>query len=421
MKIRLSVSALNEALDVVSIVPPQARTPDGGAGFLFVLRGGRCSIYSRDQTHQARVDVPFDTDSSDAEGSFIFPADKVQALKFLDGWIQIESGKTDERDWIKYETEGKAEQELSTIDPRLMQSIDAALEKTTEIGSYPSALLREAISTSRPFIAKPNSQAEDQCKVLQLFDASKDSWKKGDGYFFSADGVRACFFYCEALKGKGLTVHGQHLPFLTMFLARSPGDVTVRQGEGVTYVVNAKGQVLGWAHSVKQHEKFGYYALKRDDFILKMPKDLVLKALRYVRAGLDQKKDKIRVQYSHEEPAIRFLASESTGKTVSMPVGVKPVEEGEGGGGGKGTSQGFAVNASLNQMIELFDSMKTNEADLRVAVVPATPERKESALFRTIDTFWIDSSGKQLIAPEDAGPEGKAYQCQVTRFMPSRE
>lgn len=421
MKIRLSVAALNEALDVVSIVPPQARTPDGGAGFLFVLRGDRCSIYSRDQTHQARVNVPFDADGSDAEGSFIFPADKVSALKYLDGWIQIETGKTDDRDWVKYETEGKAEQELSTIDPRLMQSIDAALERTTEVGDYPSAILREAISTARPFIAKPNSQAEDHCKVLQLFDASRDTWKKGDGHFFAADGTRACYFFCEALKGKGITIHGQHLPYLTSFLARSPGDVTVRQGDGVTYVVNSKGQVLGWAHAVKQHEKFSYYALKNDQFILKMPKDLVLKALRYVRAGLDSKKDKIRVQYSHEEAAIRFLASESTGKTVSMPVGVKPVEE-ENGGGSKSTSQGFAVNASLNQMIELFDSMKTNEADLRVTIVPPTPERpKESALFRTIDTFWIDGTGKQLIAPEDAGPEGKAYQCQVTRFMPSRE
>ncbi len=420
MKIRLAVPTLNEALDVVSIVPPQARTPEGGAGFLFVLRGGRCSIYSRDQTHQARVDVPFNAESSDTEGSFIFPADKVSALKFLDGWIQIESGKTDDRDWVKYETEGKAEQDLSTVDPRLMQSIDAALEKTTEIGAYPSAVLREAISMARPFIAKPNSQAEDQCKVLQLFDASRDSWKKGDGFFFAADGIRACFFYCEVLKGKGLAVHGQHLSYLTSFLARSTGDVTVRQGEGITYVVNSKGQVLGWAHSVKHHEKFNYYALKNDEFILKMPKDLVLKALRYVRAGLDSKKDKIRVQYSHEESALRFLASESTNKTISMPVGVKPVEE-EGGGGSKSTTQGFAVNASLNQMIELFDAMKTNEADLRVAIVPARPDRKESALFRTIDTFWIDAAGKQLIAPEDAGPEGKAYQCQVTRFMPSRE
>lgn len=417
MKIKMSVAALNEALDVVSIVPPRAAAQDGPSGFLFVVRGGRCLIYSRDSTHQSRVEVPFD---GDEEGSFIFPAEKVSALRFLDGWIKLESNSSEDRFSLKYETEDKAEQDLSTIDPRYMQALDAALEKTVEVGTYSVALLREAINATKSFMAKPNSQAEDHCKTIQLFDQSKDNWKKGDGHFFAADGVRGCFFFCEDLKGKALTVHGQHLPFLMSFLARSSGDVTVRQGDGQTFVVNSRNQVLGWAQSVKTHERFGYYALKTDAFVLRMPRDLLLKALRYVRAGLDASKDKIRVTYSHEERSLRFLASETAGKTTSRPVGVVPIEE-EGGGGSKSATQDFAFNVSLNQLIDLFDSMRTNEADFRVAIVAETANRKESALFRTIDTFIIDANGKQLIAVEDAGKDGKAYQCQVTRFMPSRD
>lgn len=420
MKIRLSVTALNEAFDVISIVPPKPVTQEDGAGFLITVRGGKCFIYSRDAIHQARVEVAFDPDGSE-EGSFIFPADKVAALRFLDGWIQLESGVTDDRHWIHYETEGGAKQDLTTFDARMMQSIDSAFEKTTPAGTFPAALLRDAMNTTKGYLAKAASSADDHFKTLQLFDQSQEAWKKGDGHFLAADSIRACFYYCSELKEKGLSLHGQHLPFLTSFLSRSEGDVTVRQGDGLTFVVNSKNQILGWAHAVKQHPKFNYYPPSRDTFVLKVPRDLLLKALRYVRAGLDSKKDKIRVQYTFSDLSLRFLASESAGKTTSMPVGVKPISEGEGGGGASSDNADFAFNVSLNQFIELFDGMRTHDPDLRVAIIPEAPGRKASALFRTIESFWLDEHGKPLIAPQDAGENGKAFQCQVTRFMPSRE
>jgi len=419
MRFKIQAQELNEALGVVGIVTPRPVTPMGPAGFLFVVREGRCYIYSRDAQHQARVDVA--VEEVEGEGSFIYPADKIAALKYLDGVIDFEAGHEVESDryWVRYHASGATE-ERSTINPGLMQTIDEALENTKEETVYPSALLREGISMTKAFLASANDgRARDNFKSLQLFDDSNEEWKKGDGTLFAADGVRACFFFCEAFQGKGLGIHGQHLPLLTSFLGKCEGDVTIKHGEGVTYAINSVGQVLGWAHHVHQHEKFSYYPYKKDKFVLKAPKELLVKALKFVRAGLDPKKDKIRITYSHEGKTVQFLTSEgAAGKASSMPVGVQPIADDGKGGGESSETADFAANANVNQLLELFEPLRGFEADLRVAVIPPKQGRKEAHLFRTVEEFWLDGNGKVIISPEDSE---KAYECRITRFMPSRE
>ena len=421
MKIRFQVHALNEALEIASIVPPRPTVPEGGPGFLFAITGKECSIYSQDGRHQIRVKVP--VEDADEDGSFIFPADKIGALKYLDGWIEIEAGKSDteDRHWLKYEAESKDKQEdLSTIDPRMLKGLDDALQQTTEGPEFPAALLREALNTTKPYLAKTgDSRVEEHFQTLQLFDASKEEWKKGDGYVFAADGTRTCYFYCDKLKGKGLALHGLNLACVMGFLAKCQGNVRLRHGKNMTFLVNTNGQVLGWAHNVHSHGKFTYYAHKSESFVLKTDKDLILKALRYVRAALDGKRDKVRVQYNHQDKTLGVLASEGVSKAVSRPIPVDAVEE-EGGAGKKGLTESFGANVNLNHLIELIEPMKAHRIELRVALVPAQSNRKEAALFRTIDSFVLDEDGKMLISEKDAD-EGKASQCQVTRFMPSRE
>lgn len=421
MKTRFQVRALTEALDLASIVPPKPVTPDSVAGYLFVVSGGQCSIYSREQRHQIRVTVP--VEASDGEGSFIFPADRVSALKFLDGWIEIESGKDAEGDrhWVRYEAESKDKQEdLSTIDPRMMQALDDAFNAASDGPAFSAALLREAIATTRPYLAKVgDTRVEEHFQTLQVFDDSREEWKKGDGYMFGADGIRTCYFFCDLFQGKHLALHGQNLPFLSAFLAKCPGEVSIRHGKAMTFLVNKNGQVLGWAHNVHTHGKFSYYARKADGFVLRSDKDLFVKALRYVRAALDSKRDKIRLTYSHETKMLSVLASEGIAKAASRPIPVEAVEE-ESGAGLKGSTNDFAVNLNLNHLIDLIDPMKGHRVELRVAILPETQERKESALLRTVDSFLLDEDGKMLISKSDA-TEGKAAECQVTRFMPSRE
>jgi len=419
MKFRLQAEDLNEALNVAALVPPRPITSQGYAGFLFVVEGDICRIHSRDAQQQARSEVAV-TDV-EGEGSFIYPSDKIKELQFLDGWIEFESGhdEDDDRYWVTYRSEGAAESERLSQDPRLVQSMDEGLDSAGTEFTFQSTLLKEALGVSKGYLAKANDTAVgDHFKILQLFDESKKEWARGDGHMFASDHVRVCYFYCEALKGKGLTIHVQHIPVLLSFLAKSEGEVTVKLGEGVTYVVNSKGWALGWAHHVKTHGKFSYYSHKMDGWLLKVDKDILLKTLRYTRGSLDKRQDKIRVEYTYEDTSLRFRTSETKGKVCSVPVGVVPVE-GDDGAGSKGKTDDFAANVNINYLLDLFEPMRSNQAELRVSLIPGGKGKREVVLFRTLEEFWISESGKELISREDTKEE--AYQCRVTRFMPSKD
>jgi len=425
MKLRFQVHALNEALDVASIVPPRSIAAEGGAGYLFIVKNKECWIYSREQKHQIRVSVPLE--DADGDGAFVFPAEKVGAFKFLEGWIQIESGHeaAEDRYWLKYEAESKDKQEdISTIDPRLMQSLDEAFQKSTEGAEFPAALLRDAITVTKPYLAKPGeSRVEEHFQTLQLFDASKDEWKKGNGVMFAADGIRACYYSCDKLQDRGLALHGGSLPFVSSFLSKCSGNVQIRRGKGITFLATKAGHVLGWAHSVQEHGQFKVYSFKSDGFVFRIDKVPFVKALKYVRAALDAKRDKVRLEYSHDSKALIIRASEGVAKAVSRPIVVEPTPDEPKGGekvaGASGESEDFAVNINLNHLIDLVDPMRSHRIELRVAVVPPANGQKASAFFRTIDAFYLDEEGRVVI-PADV-EEGKLSECKVIRFMPSRE
>ena len=57
MKFRVQASDLNEALSIVGIVPPRPVTPQGGSGYLFVVKGEQCFIHSRDALRRVRAEV----------------------------------------------------------------------------------------------------------------------------------------------------------------------------------------------------------------------------------------------------------------------------------------------------------------------------------------------------------------------------
>ena len=416
MKFKLQAAALNEALSVVSIVPPRPITPQGGAGYLFVVEDGTCQIYSRDSLHQARAEVKI-TDA-DADGSFVYPSDKISSLKYVDGWIEFESGHDEEEDrfWVNYVTEGGAHAERASFDPRLIQSLDEALAKAGDEFVFPAAVFREGLNIVRGYLSKPNNdRVDDSFKTLQVYADGK-----GDGHMFAADGIRCCYAFCSAFEGKGLSIHGQHLPFLMAFLGKSTGDITVKMGDGATYAINDSGQVLGWAHHVKKHGKFKYYPFKADGFVLKVPKDLLVRVLRHVRNELDGRKNKTRITYDHEPKTLQFQASEATGKASSIPVGVSPVDLGEQGGGGKAATEDFAHNINIDQIIDLVDPMRSHEVSLRVAPYKDEGSGKMAALIRTYEEFLMNDAGKILISSDDEA-EGKVHQWRVTRFMPSKD
>jgi hypothetical protein len=426
MKFKLQASDLIAALDVVSIVTPKPVTPQGGAGYLFVVRGDRCYVYSRDALCVARADFPIT--EADGEGSFVYPAEYIAALRFLDGHSCVFEAQAleDERFVVRYEASNGAKSERTSFNPALLSTCDDDLNATKTSYDFPAAVLKEAISLSRPFLAKFNdTRTEEQYKALQVFDGSKPDQARGDGHLFAADSVRAFYFWSEAFAQKGLEIHGQHLSALLSFLSKSEEKVVFKMGDHFTFAENAKGHILGWPKHAKTHGKFSYYPLKSDKYVFAVDRVPLLGALQYMRSELDTKRDKIKILFNHERRILQFAISEGTSKAEShsVPVKVKDreVKEGEGEAQTVKTvpwmeDHDWAFSVNIDHLIELVSGVKANQVEFRVLTLPPSPDgRKEVAMFRTIDDFRLDAAGKSVVEAEGS------YRCRVTRFMPSKD
>jgi hypothetical protein len=414
MKIRIQAADLKEAVDTASIVSPKPVTAKGGEGFLFVLKeGGVCRVYSRDSSRHIRVDLPLL--ESEGEGSFVYPAKKVGSFKTFRGWVEIEAGVKDNSYWVKYRTEGGSSAELVSFDPGLLSTSDESLEEATTEHTYPVAVLKEALSLCRPHLVKPNdagvTEGNEQLKSIRIFDNQGES-AKGDGCFFSAAVNTSFYFHCDALKGKSLAIHGNHLPSVISFLSRCGyGEVTVRTNEETAFAISDKGHVLGWTQPTKQHVKYTYYPRKWETFSLVAPKSLLLDALYHMREEGDTAKDKARLTYSHEDKTLTFKVSSKTGQAVSSPVGVSPVKE----EWSVAEAEDFSSNIGISHFLELVEPVKGHEVELRIAI--RTIGGRKKGLFRTIESFSLTPQGKTTIPKT----EEESFACVVTRFTSSKD
>lgn len=413
IKFKLQAAALNSALDLVSTVQPKAFTPQGATGYLFVVRGERCFVYSQDSLHVARAD--FAIEDVEGEGAFIYPSQHVDSFKFAEGTIGFTVTSEGDTHIVKYDLGNGAGGERTTFDPRLLAPCDKELTEATNERTFPVSVLRTSMSMSRNFLAKlTDTRVEEHYKTFQIFDGSQEAFAKADGYLFASNSIQAFYFYCDAFRQKGLAVHGQHMSLLTAFLSKCEGTVTLKTGSNKTFAEDSKGRVIGWAHHERTFSKFSYYALKMDKTILTVPKTRALNALKYTKTELDKTRDKIRLTFDHKTGSLRFHVTESSGKATSLPVDVKVVASEE---------KDITTSVNIDHLIELFDGSKAEEVELRIATIPASESNpKEKYMFRTIDEFWLDSEGKVVAGSgveEGKEPQG-AFRCKVTRFMPDK-
>lgn len=414
MKFQAKAADLNAALDIVSIVPPRPITPQGGRGYLFVIRGETCFVYSRDSLHVARADFP--VTEVDGEGSFIYPADYIEGFRFLqDEVLTFEATSNGDVHTVKYSAGSGAGSERTSYDPKLMASCDKDVEAASNERDFSVAILREAISLAKPFLAKPqDNKAEDQYKAIQVFDESNEAWAKGDGTLFAANATQAFYFYCDAFKGKGLGLHGQHLPFVSSFLGKCESTVTIKTGQNMTFAIDGKGCVLGWAHHTKTHSKYAYYALKNDKLIFDVPVRALVNALKYTKTELDAKRDKIRLTYTAASNELSFSVVEGNSKAKSFPVPVLPKEGSE--------SRDFTFGVNLYHLIDLLEGAKGDRLEMRVMILAADERRpKDQAMLRTIDEFLIDGDGKVIGGSGVETQPENTYRCRVTRFTSSKD
>lgn len=408
MQFTLNPKTLLEALDVVGIVTPRPIPPQGVVGYRFSVHDGMCHIYSRDGQRVAHVAIA--AENADGPVDLILPTAYANMLQYMpkEQLITLTQEVDGDRYVVKWSTEKGDEDERSSTNPKLLATCDDEFAKATGTSvMIPSGLLRMAFSTVKSYLPGPGDRAEEFYQTVQSFDASKPEWAKGDGVMFAANNVRAAYFDCPALKGKHIAVFQEHLPYVIAFLSKCEGDVEVRRGENMLFFKSG-ARILGIVHNVKQHQRFSYYSLEKDGFVFKVDKDIMLNALLYMRAALaDKTRDKIRFNYDHARGSINLTMSESSSRSKKAPVDIKEREFRDG--------RDFAVNVNINHLIELFQPTVCNVVEFRVCLVPSGG--KEGALFRTIDRFWADPTGK--VAADNT--QDGVVECKVTRFMPSKD
>jgi hypothetical protein len=417
LQIKVKASELNAALDIVSVVPPRpVALPGGttGAGYLFNVVGDKCYVYSRDSTHVSRA--VFQLDEANGEGMFIYPADQIQAFRYLQDFVlTFEASSEGNVHRVKYTgPSGTAPDDRMTYDPKLMSRCDDDVNAATGEWVFPVALLRDAIGLAKPFMSI-KEDAEDMLKTIQVFDDSNEAWAKGNGTLFAANGVACFYFYCDAFKGKGLGIHHQHFPFILTFLSKCKGDVTIKRGPNMTFAINTDGGVLGWAHQTKRHQKFGYYALSQDKMVFDVPVDVVLNSLSYIRLKLGSANEtKIKVTISAANKEMLFSFTQSSAKTESFPVVVYPHTD------SVLEDKSFWVN--IDHLTSLMHGAKGDRITMRLCFLPANEKRlKEQTLIRTLDEFVLDRNGKLIGGSNVKNPPEGSFQCSVTRYVSSRD
>lgn len=413
MKFKVQADALNEALSTVAVVAPSVDAQDN-AGFLFVVQGETCSVYSENAGEKKKSRADFPITDVEGEGAFVLPLKKLKGLKSLQGWIEFEPIQDEGAHTLNYTSEDGSVIKTPTLDPRALQGLDKDFASAEDGPSFPAALFKEALNTTRGFLLDPEDKTKaEYYKSLQLFDASKKEWEKGDGSFFAANGIRGCYFQCNTLKGKHINILGSRVPLVLTFLSKSKGNVQLKKSKTCTYLVNEKNQVLGWADQAAMHSKFNFYKLKNDQHIFRIPRDVFLRALAVVRDHTDPKKNRLHLAYNHEDQRIKLFSSDGASEVASMPIPVIPLTQGEddntvGGAQSKTTSIEFDVN--MDALKDLL-SVKGGDVELRASLVD---KDKNRFVIRTTEAFTLDEGGKVIISKDDS--EGEAYSCQVTRF-----
>lgn len=418
MKFKVLTQDWADALALVSAITP---TPVAGtSGYLCVVRGERCFLYSEDKTQRIRFPIPvFDVEG---EGAFVFPTGSQGDLRYVDGWVEFETGEDDGASviWCRRDTgDARGVHKIITFNPNVLKSLDADFSKAEKTASFPVALLKEAVSMTRPYLhPDPKEQGvKPEWVNLQLF--GEDTSAEANGYMLGCSINRTSYFYSPELEGKALSVYALRIPLLLLLLSKSTGRVDVYRSGNSTYFVNEAEQVLGWSDQNFTASKFGFYGLTLDKHMLKFSKASVEKELKYIRSTLPPDKNKAFWRYDPGSCVLTVSASNTLGGEVdSLPIAVTPLVAGDErcwGSGELSKTGELQCNVNLDLMIELMEATKhPRDVVLGIAQIKNTKQY----LFRIIEDYFIDTNGKYVEKPAE-GQEG--HQCRTVRFVPSKQ
>lgn len=421
MKFKVLTEEWTGALAVVSSIAPKPIDNVGTAGYLCVVRGEKCFLYSEGGQQRMRVQVPiFD---AEGEGSFVFPARAHGDLRYVDGSVEFEAGEDQEAHvvWCRRQTggsKGGGVHKIVTFSPTVLRSLDEDFSSAQKTASLPVVVLKEALSMTRPYLADLKEKGvKDECLNLQQFGV--DGGEEGNGFMLGTSMNRTSYFYSPDLEGASLSVYAPRIPLLLGFLARSTGNVDVYQNENSTYFMNSDEQVLGWSNQAFPRSKFGFYGLSLDKHILKIPKAILEKELRYVRSTLPGDKNKAFWRYDHKASVVTISASNSVGSEVdSPPIDVVPLVAGDDrcwSDGSSSKKSSVECNVNLDLMIQLIDGAK-HPRDVVLGM--GLGKNGKQYMFRVIEEYVIDEAGKYVEKPAVGQ---KVFECRTVRYVSAKQ
>jgi len=423
IKFTVDADQLNKALKMASIVSPQVLA-EQERGYLFVVGGDRCHIYSKNGGHEARSSFSI----SDVEGAgfFMYPSDYIGTLSCISGpiaFVATEEGKVFK---VRHTHGTVGVVDRPSFDPRSMNSFEKDIRAAIDSQQpkvFSIKILQLALGMAKSFAAKEKEPvAHEFYKTVQVFGDEKDPElaKKASGYLFASNGVEACYFHSDAFVGKGLTAPWQHLPLLEAFLAQSSGSLRVYKTDKCTYVINENNDVVGWPHHSETYQKFSYYS-KNDQIVVRVGWKAMSLQLQYMREGLHKDKKKIRFHFDPSKKEFWF-SSVDEGTTInSLTV---PLEEDKEN---KFTEikimEELITNVNVEHMLHIFGGAEGSWVEFRIMILPAGGQRtKALVMFRTIDEFRVSEEG--VVCGAASGIEGVQdvpegmHVCRVTRFAP---
>jgi len=429
MEIQFKVDAgeFNRALKLVSIVSPQM-TSQQEKGFLFLVKGTTCFVYSKNGGHEARSS--FEIYEVMGEGSFMYPSDYIGALFFVKGAIEFTATAEGEVFAVKsifgLASGTPGVKMHASFDPRAMNLFEKDIQdavSSQEPKIFNIKILRKALGSAKTFVAKDDKASHEYYRTIQVFgDSELDNLKKANGYMFASNGNQAFYFKTSTFMNTGFTVPHQHLPLLESFMGQSAGSLKVYTTARGFYVMNEKNDVIGWPHHSETYKKFNYYTKDKDTVVTVTTKD-VYSQLQFMHASMAEKSSRIQWHINTGDKRMWFSLTDEGNNVVSLPVPLIKIEHDKFDGKERTT------NINVNHMLGLFEDSAGDTIEFRI-MATSKEGQKDQYFFRTIDSFYLNGESGDLMIGDPKQdqdekqhkdpPEG-AQVCQVTRFMPGMD
>lgn len=269
---------------------------------------------------------------------------------------------------------------------------DPRLDGTQSVATYRAAVLRDALLTVVPLVAR-----KDQLGDVRLGDTPIGGAGSTVGVLFATGGGVTVHFECNDFGGKPLHIERDHVGGLTTFLSKCRGEVEVR-GNADTMFAIVEGRVFAWPRRECVDVPGGLYPSSCDRIALSVPKNHVLDILKLAKFKI------VRLVCDAGNHNISFQSDH--GVQLGEPIAVRIH-------GDAPEAREHTVTVSGAQLRLLLRDCRGVDAEMHVPRLGGT--------LSTIDEFWLSSTGKVIGGPGATLDTsfGDVFRCRITRSCAS--